>query len=581
MAITYSTVGNYHSVPDSPGLTIPNSDWLWLTIVRPTNVTPGQDLISTGQYGIANTFNIYVFGGDFGLKVNGLSDANVTSAVNNQWTLVACERSGTSANIRTIPMGGSTVTTGGVETVNEASNSTTGLFVGRRGDTGANPFQGAVSDAIFIPGGSISNAEMIALANGTAMDTQGWWASREIHIIPSVAASESDNTGNHTVSKTGTPPFIADSLDLVRFSSTPILINTSISSMSITGDDAAITLIPNPGVLINAFTSSLNISGIDSALTFNPGSFPILINTNVGAVSSSGTNSSLIIQVGSGGANVSDDSIGVRVITKDVLKNATLSATSTASGFSVNDIKSDNKTDIWRSSNLTEQVITATWSEPESIGGVGIIFSNLVKDSTVRFQFYLDSSSPNPDFTTPLHTFVDDKLIPIGFDSIGYLSFSYGGGRHFSTFFDTLAVEKLELIITSVGNSDGYIEIARVVAGDPVRFTSMVAYGSKFSFQDKSSSTRSASGSNRVVKKTKSRIVDVTMENLTPDDNTLMNNLPRGIGTRNPILFSGLSDSSVDHERESFNVYGHIDTGIGITAVGHNRSSTPIRMLEI
>ena len=125
-------------------------------------------------------------------------------------------RSGGNVSIHSVPMGSSSVTSSGTASMSAASNGLAFHF-GRRQDTGANPFLGSMSDAIFIPGVALSTTDLSDIATGTAMDSTGWWSSREFHGIFSTAASELDNTGNHTITKSGTPPFLADPTQLVRF----------------------------------------------------------------------------------------------------------------------------------------------------------------------------------------------------------------------------------------------------------------------------------------------------------------------------------------------------------------------------
>ena len=197
MAVTYSS-GNYHSIADAAGMSLPNGDWSLVTIIRPgSDITTGQDIISNREWGTANSFNLYIVSSTFAVQIDAGSINVDVSVSANTWIAAMVRRSGGNVSIHSVPMGSSSVTSSGTASMSAASNGLAFHF-GRRQDTGANPFLGSMSDAIFIPGVALSTTDLSDIATGTAMDSTGWWSSREFHGIFSTAASELDNTGNHT-----------------------------------------------------------------------------------------------------------------------------------------------------------------------------------------------------------------------------------------------------------------------------------------------------------------------------------------------------------------------------------------------
>ncbi len=224
MAVRYS-LGNYHSIADAASMTLPDGDWTWLTIIRPgTDITAGQDIISSGVWGAANTFNIFISGGNIGAKYNDVAVDPSVSAVANEWTALMAVRRAGNFELHAVPMGSTTVRSDVLGSIAPGTSDGLGYHFGRRQDNGDAPFLGDMSDAILIKGVALTTTNLTDIANSTPMDSTTWWASREFHGIFSTAASELDNTGNHTITKTGSPTSVADPSQLVRFSGQTVII---------------------------------------------------------------------------------------------------------------------------------------------------------------------------------------------------------------------------------------------------------------------------------------------------------------------------------------------------------------------
>src|SRR5690606_32202095 len=119
------------------------------------------------------------------------------------------------------------------------------------------------------------------------------------------------------------------------------------------------------------------------------------------------------------------------IINQDQIRNGALTATTTESGFSVNNLKKDTKSLTWRSTAVTSQTITATWGSAKSINAVGIAFANFYVGSTVQVKTYTNTGDGSPVVDSGVQTIDFIYLPPEGFTpSNSVLSFPYGGGNH-------------------------------------------------------------------------------------------------------------------------------------------------------
>jgi hypothetical protein len=156
---------------------------------------------------------------------------------------------------------------------------------------------------------------------------------------------------------------------------------------------------------------------------------------------------------------------------------ATLSATSTAAGFDVDNLQVDQKTKVWRSTGLSTQTITITWTDPENISAVGIAFSNLTRGASVCTKLYTNVADGTPVFDTNEESVDYAYGPPKGFNTIGLIAFSFGGGTYFSSLFETQRVKKMEILVDNPSNPDGYIEISKIVTGKAFTPTIGARYG--------------------------------------------------------------------------------------------------------
>lgn len=135
----------------------------------------------------------------------------------------------------------------------------------------------------------------------------------------------------------------------------------------------------------------------------------------------------------------------MKLISNNLILNASLSATSVAAGYAVTFLQSDLRGLKWRSTTLAAQTITATWTAFQSINSVALAITNLSNSATVRVRLYTNAADSTPVYDS------------------GSIS---NQGDYFSAFFDIYSVKKLTILLTDASNPDGFMQASCLVTGE-------------------------------------------------------------------------------------------------------------------
>lgn len=655
MATTGYSSSNYHSVADHADLTHPNTDWSEILVLKTGNITTTQVIISNGASYGANTRQLFQFDDSLELVVNGDDGTLISGLAADTWYLVVLHRSSSQMQVKLVKMGLTSVSTGGLVSLSATSNSTGATYLGRNNDGAASPFSGTISDWLFVPGVSISNADMQAIATGAAIDSFGWYSSANFWGILE-DSTNTDYIGSKTITEVGTVTSAADSVDLVRFGPTGETINGVIAPIAVDGvagslvvgrtiDGSIATnnlvglqgslvvgrtingniglfsavgvqgLVIDPDSAMHGMIATINIVGLSGSVHLSQ-----TINGSVSALALSGVSGqsilSYIIDGTPGGASVSglpgsilldmilDGSIStiqlngvsgsaiqtfpppvpttlagsnIFFIGKNAIDTASLTASTTASGFDVDNLKINRKSKIHRSTG-TSLTLTGTWSTAQTMSGLGLAFTNLDGGSTVQIEVYAETADPSPIYDSGAVSVDFSYDAPEGFSTIGLTSFSFGGGTYFAHLFDDeYSGKKLVLTISSSTNPDGYIEISRVICGFAFTPTVGASYGAQVGHDDQSTMSLTDSGDVITNRGTIAKSLSLTLSVLEPVDRQALVNMIRTRGLTNPIFASIYNNSTNFEERQGHMIYGMFN-GLPTTSMYnldlHNSSIT-------
>lgn len=246
------------------------------------------------------------------------------------------------------------------------------------------------------------------------------------------------------------------------------------------------------------------------------------------------------------------------IISNDIIKTASLTASTTAAGYSVNNLKNDKKSSVWRSTTITSQVITAIFSN-SSCSAVGIAFANLIANSTIRVQFFSDTGGVTQVADSGVITISAVHPPPAGFTSNNAPSFAYGGGNHF--FVDlgaTYTIRRIDVTLNNPGGgTDAFIDVCRIVAGVADKVRGML-YGASVKMDDETQLNISESGDVIVNRLPSRKIIDATVALLDTEIPAMMG-IIRKVGAHTPVFVAGAESYTDDPSRSDLRCYGYID----------------------
>lgn len=252
-----------------------------------------------------------------------------------------------------------------------------------------------------------------------------------------------------------------------------------------------------------------------------------------------------------------------------------MTATTTESGFSVNNLKNNVKSLTWRSTAVSSQTITATWGASKSIDAVGIAFANFYVGSTVQVKTYTNAGDSSPAVDSGTQTIDFIYLPPEGFTpSNSVLSFPYGGGNHFFLPITQAWVKKMEIIMTNPASPDSFIEVSRIVTGKASVFTRNVTE-SDIDITDLSELKRTDSGNIVVNRKPVERRMRIDMTGMTASERAEITQIIKRNGRHTPIFVAAHESASSSSLRADLRIYGYIENAgmMGILKPGYGHLS--------
>lgn len=274
-------------------------------------------------------------------------------------------------------------------------------------------------------------------------------------------------------------------------------------------------------------------------------------------------------------------SLGFKIISKDVVKSASsITATSTAASTAIANCKNDRKTSFWKSTSLSAQTITITWTTAQLISAVALPYNNLIAGSTVNVKLYTNSGDGSPVLETGNVAIDHNFAAPYTYSTIGTDSFPFGGGNNFSTYFTEQSVKEIKLVINSSGNPDNHMALSRIIAGQHDDIASGVDYGSGVIFGDTSESLRREDGF--LITEAGEQFIThrLMMEQLSDDDEGTLWKIIRKVGKSSPIYISAQDDETGEY-KAIFQGYGVIENNHNLNAYAFNKNGAILQINSI
>lgn len=271
----------------------------------------------------------------------------------------------------------------------------------------------------------------------------------------------------------------------------------------------------------------------------------------------------------------------IKIIDNDYAPTASLSATSEASGYDIENSVVMRKSSTWRSTNLATQTITLIWGTGVPVSAIALAFNNLIAGSTYQFKLYTNSGDGSPVFSITATAVQFAYDIPANETSINSTSFQRGGGNYISEFFDEETVEKVEIVLTSASNPDGFIEIGNVMAGSSVEIEGGADFGSAVSMVSTGETERHESTQLSFRKGAQYKALQINRELLGAAARQTLDTALKSFGHGFPFFISVMDEDGTNEERISYQIYGLVSNDNSFNMVLYNQVSTTIEISEI
>lgn len=223
-----------------------------------------------------------------------------------------------------------------------------------------------------------------------------------------------------------------------------------------------------------------------------------------------------------------------------------ITADSEASGLPVTNLQDRQLVKVWRSDSDTTVQIDVNFGQGRIIDFIALIRHNISQNGTIRWRL-----SNVSDFATTVYDSgtVDAWPIVEEFGTLPWGVFSWGGFLNpevaasynissFAVLTTAVAAQYLRIDIADSGNSDGYIQAGRLIAGPSYRPSVNMAYGFDVQFVDESRVTKSRGGQTFIDEVERFRRIRFDLINLPEAEifGNVFNNIDRLRGIAKDIL---------------------------------------------
>lgn len=257
----------------------------------------------------------------------------------------------------------------------------------------------------------------------------------------------------------------------------------------------------------------------------------------------------------------------LRVIYQNIADISTITATSTATGTTTDNLKKDAKALIWRATG-TSATLTVAFGSSKTIRGIVLPFTNLTAAATITVTPIGGTG------TIPITGLLacpykqadswDSTYLPQGANS-----YSYGSGAYARAWFPTAQTcTGVTIAIADATNTAGYIEASRLIIGDYWSPTYNTSFGLVGAPKSLSSNSRTESGDLITNRGIQYNTMSFDLTWLTPADRLIFSKIIKSNGINKPLLISLFPDATEDFDKEqTFQIYGKL---VGVPDITHS-----------
>jgi hypothetical protein len=248
----------------------------------------------------------------------------------------------------------------------------------------------------------------------------------------------------------------------------------------------------------------------------------------------------------------------LRILYNNVADQATITASTTASGFAASNMQNAQKTSVHRSTG-SSVTYTLTWATAQRINGIALPATNLQDVDGIEVKGY-DSNNTVIKTVTNYACQGRKTLLQGGSTIPDYTQFSFGGATKTSIWFSDplLAYSKLEIKLTSASVGSGQIDCARIVCGEYWEPTRQVDKGIELGFTDQSEIITTRSGNTYVDRKPITETMNFQLQYLDETDRAEFMKIMRSWGSTGLVYVCVFPDNANPELTQAYSIYGRL-----------------------
>ena len=247
-------------------------------------------------------------------------------------------------------------------------------------------------------------------------------------------------------------------------------------------------------------------------------------------------------------------------------------ASSTAGALTTANLKTNELSEVWRSTGTTA-TLTFTWSQYEDVGGVALGWTNMTSTATVTIDVFAEAADVTPIGSMTVGA---DVAMPMGEFNWGLdplmLRTSQAAGlatQAQAWFYQSMIAKKVVITLSDPDNTDGYVQVTKACIGPMVSLSTNPGYGVRVEFVDRGKSTRTESGSLRCEPRGVYRKITVDYRSIVQSDtHTLLSVLH---ASRVMPIFMSVFPSTGDLRTQMYSIFAMTMSQINNSYVSPDR----------
>lgn len=262
--------------------------------------------------------------------------------------------------------------------------------------------------------------------------------------------------------------------------------------------------------------------------------------------------------------------------------SANLVASSAVGGLVVSNLKTNYKTEVWRSAS-SNATLTITWPAGKIVSVVALPFCSLSSAAKVRIKAYTLSSDTNPVYDSGAVVAIPPVPLtewPWGSSTLGVNSYAFGNKSTMVKWIPEGSYGKIEIILNDELNPLGYIEVGRLFVSSYYEFQINADWGAQTGITDSSTQYRNDASDLLTDRGFQYKTLSFSLSSLKAADRFQLSNILKASALSGPILVSLLPEYSDVQLEQDYQIYGKLTNLSSISITQIDKFSGSIELQE-